>query len=174
LNLRGFVRNFKIIKEKNDVKNLKERKPTLRPGAFGVGCCVLGTKIFCPHLKNNNKKNFFLRPTRGARVDTKHTHTHATLVYYLTRVIGAAHFLLFPLLLFSAHFFYSHLNFNRKRIALNGAIDSITPDIIIDETKLFSHQLKLKLVRYGHKANGKKKRNDDAGKTKIKKSSAIK
>lgn len=153
--MRGFVRNFKIIKEKNDVKNLKERKPTLRPGAFGVGCCVLGTKIFCPHLKNNKQKELFpaSHTWRKSRHKT-HTHTRNSCVLSNSCHWGCA-FSLIPVVVILGAFFYSHLNFNRKRIALNGAIDSITPDIIIDETKLFSHQLKLKLVRYGHKANGK-------------------
>jgi hypothetical protein len=134
---------------------MQRKKANIAPRCFWGWLLRTWHEDFLSSFEKQQQKELFpaSHTWRKSRHKT-HTHTRNSCVLSNSCHWGCA-FSLIPVVVILGAFFYSHLNFNRKRIALNGAIDSITPDIIIDETKLFSHQLKLKLVRYGHKANGK-------------------
>lgn len=96
---------------------MQRKKANIAPRCFWGWLLRTWHEDFLSSFEKQQQKELF--PASHTWRKSRHkTHTHATLVYYLTRVIGAAHFLLFPLLLSSAHFFFLPPQFQPEKNCL--------------------------------------------------------
>lgn len=135
--MRGFVRILNHKRKKWRQKS-KERKPHCAQVLFGLAAAYLARR-FSVLIWKQQQKELFLRPTRGARVDTKHTHTRncVSCVCVIQLVSFGCAFSLIPVV--CTRRIFSHLKFQPEKNCLKMApLIRSRRYYIIDETKLFS------------------------------------